>query len=431
MDTKILEKIYAWFLLVIMAGIVVHAPLTVWFSSLAPDDEAIFRAWKEIIMLMTVSIALLLMTKKGLWAQIWNDWLFRCIIIFTSIHIAMMAVFWNGPAPTFAGLAIDLRFMLYFSLVYILIRLAPRYRKTFLKVALVGGLIVGAFALLQVTVLPRDVLSHIGYNDQTIAPYLTVDNDPDYVRINSTLRGPNPLGAYMVILLSLVLAFAIKHFDKASRRRRVIAIFLAVCGVLGLWASYSRSALIAMVASVPIVVGAARAHLLSRRNWIVIGVVLFAIVGSLVMTKGAEFASQVILHENPDGGSSVSSNDQHLLSLYIGVTRMAHQPLGAGIGSTGSASMYGASPLIIENQYLFIAHEVGWVGLAFFAFIFLIILSRLWNKREDWLALGLFASGVGLAFIGILLPVWVDDTVSIVWWGLAAIALAGRRHDGF
>jgi len=24
-----------------------------------------------------------------------------------------------------------------------------------------------------------------------------------------------------------------------------------------------------------------------------------------------------------------------------------------------------------------------------------------------------------------VLPVWADDTVSIIWWGMAAIALAG------
>ena len=32
---------------------------------------------------------------------------------------------------------------------------------------------------------------------------------------------------------------------------------------------------------------------------------------------------------------------------------------------------------------------------------------------------------MGLAFVGLLLPVWVDDTVSILWWGLAAIAIVG------
>ena len=82
--------------------------------------------------------------------------------------------------------------------------------------------------------------------------------------------------------------------------------------------------------------------------------------------------------------------------------------------------------MVIENQYLFIAHEVGWLGLAFFMYIFITTLRRLWQRRDDWRAAAVFASGIGLAVIGLLLPVWVDDTVSIVWWGISAVILAGE-----
>jgi hypothetical protein len=77
---------------------------------------------------------------------------------------------------------------------------------------------------------------------------------------------------------------------------------------------------------------------------------------------------------------------------------------------------------------LFIAHEAGWLGLLLFIAIFGLVMVRLWHARADWLALGVFASGIGLALIGLLLPVWVDDTVAIVWWALAAVAI-GYRHE--
>ena len=138
--------------------------------------------------------------------------------------------------------------------------------------------------------------------------------------------------------------------------------------------------------------------------------------------------SNVILHENPTTGAEVSSNDGHVESLIFGVGRLVAQPLGAGIGSTGSASLYDDDEggVIIENQYLYIAHETGWLGLALFVAIFGLIMVRLWQARDDWLALGAFASGVGMALIGLLLPVWADDTVAIVWWALAATALGGE-----
>jgi hypothetical protein len=106
------------------------------------------------------------------------------------------------------------------------------------------------------------------------------------------------------------------------------------------------------------------------------------------------------------------------------VVRFAKQPLGGGVGSTGSASLLGDSGLIIENQYLFIAHESGWLGLGIFIAIFITVLRRLYANRRDWLNLGVLASGISLAVIGVIQPVFVDDTVSLVWWGLAAIALA-------
>ncbi len=107
---------------------------------------------------------------------------------------------------------------------------------------------------------------------------------------------------------------------------------------------------------------------------------------------------------------------------------MTREPFGSGIGSTGSASLFGSAPSVVENQYLFIAHETGWLGLTLFLVLFVMIMARLWQQRRDWLSLGVFASGVGLSLVGLLLPVWADDTVSIVWWGCAAIALAGGGY---
>jgi hypothetical protein len=283
------------------------------------------------------------------------------------------------------------------------------------------------FAILQVFVLPRDVLTGIGYDkNMTIAPYLTVDENADYVRINSTLRGPNPLGAYAVIVLSILLAATIKE-SKRFGRYKVVALIAGLGMIAALWASYSRSALAVFAVAITIVIGATVGRRLPRKWWIISAVAIGVIVGGLVVGKNSEFVSQVILHENPTGGSVVSSNDDHVSSLMDGTGRVMRQPLGAGVGSTGSASLFGDQPLVIENHYLFVAHEVGWLGLVLFCVIFGVVLVRLWKQRQDYLALGLCASGIGLAFIGLLLPVWADDTVAIIWWGLAAVALGTYR----
>jgi hypothetical protein len=420
-----LERIYLAIIIVIFAGIVIHAPLSVGLGVLLPDAALVIKSWKEVLMLLLVPLAIIMVTRRGLWQELLADWLFRIIVAYTALHLVLVALMYQGIVATVAGLAIDLRYVLFFGLVYVFIRSAPQYRSLLLKVAAVGAAVVVGFATLQLF-LPADILSSIGYGRDTIAPYLTVDKNPDYIRVNSTLRGPNPLGAYAGMVLALLTAFIITKGVRSIRKYAIYFEALVVCSAIALWISYSRSALVAGVVAVGVVLAATIMRRLSRRSWIVVSVVVCALVGGLIIGQNSSFVSNVLLHENPEGGSSVSSNDDHVTSLQTGVDRLLHQPFGGGVGSTGSASLHGDAPIIIENQYLFIAHEAGWLGLILFLVLFSLVMMKLWQRRMDWLALGVFASGIGLALIGLLLPVWVDDTVAIIWWGLAAIAIGKR-----
>ena len=311
--------------------------------------------------------------------------------------------------------------------MYVALVLYPQYTKLFVKVFIAGALVVLGFALLQLTILPNDFLKYFGYNETTIMPFLTVDQNDSFVRINSTLRGPNPLGAYAMVVLTVLLAFWLKANRVITKREQVVLAILSVGGIVALWASYSRSAALGAVVAVGLVLAATVAKKLSKTVWVVLAVVALALGGSLFALKDTDFVSNVILHVDPDEGSAVSSNDGHAESLVDGTNRVSEQPLGGGIGSTGSASLLTDSPLIIENQYLFIAHEAGWIGLGLFIAISWLLLSKLWRGRKDWLVLGVFASGIALALIGLIQPVWVDETVALVWWGLAAIALVRSR----
>ena len=420
-----LEKIYLAIVIVIFAGIVVHAPLSVGFGVLFPDAALLIKSWKEILMLALVPLAIIVVTRRGLWRELLNDWIFKIIAGYALLHIILVGLMYQGIVATVAGLAIDLRYVLFFGLVYVLIRVMPRYRSLLVKVAAVGVAVVVGFATLQL-ILPADILSSIGYGKDTIAPYLTVDKNPDYIRVNSTLRGPNPLGAYAGMVLALITALVIAKGRQFMRKYAVALELLTVSSVIALWISYSRSALVGAIVAVGVVFAATIMRRLSRRSWIVLSVVMCALIGGLIAAQNSSFVSNVLLHENLEGGSAVSSNDDHVSSLETGVDRLLHQPFGGGVGSTGSASLHSEAPIIIENQYLSIAHEVGWLGLSLFLVLFSLIMVRLWQQRQDWLALGIFASGIGLGLIGLLLPVWVDDTVAIIWWGLAAIAISKK-----
>lgn len=369
-------------------------------------------------MLAALLLAVIIVTRQRLWKQMMSDWVFRLALAYAALHLILLAWQPQGVLAAVAGLMIDLRYVAFFVLVYVLFRLTPSYYRAFVVTGVVGAAVVVGFGVLQLF-LPVDVLAHIGYGKDTIAPYLTVDKNPDYVRINSTLRGPNPLGAYVLMVLTAIAAAVLR--GQAARRFWWLGA-LAVASVVVLWVTYSRSAVLGAILALAIVVGLTVLRRIPRRAWIGGCVALGMIVGGLIALRDSEFVTHVVLHENRDGGSVVSSNDDHASSLVTGLERLTTQPLGAGIGSTGSASLHGSAPIIIENQYLFIAHEVGWLGLIGFIGLFVVVLVRLFRQRQHWLSLALLASGIGLAAIGFVQPVWGDDTVAMVWWGLAGVA---------
>jgi hypothetical protein len=419
-----LDKLFVGLLLVVLGGIVVHAPLTVGFSTLFPDAELYIKAWKEILLIIATVVGFVVLIKKKRLTLLQSP-LVLLIALYALLHLVLIPAYPTSPAAVLAGLAIDLRYLLFFVLVYLAISLYPHLRKIFIGTFGVGAVVVVGFALLQATVLPRDILSHIGYNQSTIMPFLTVDENPEFVRINSTLRGPNPLGAFAIITLTLLVAFGLRGHHRQFKRPMFWVALIGVGSIAALWASYSRSALVGAIVAIIVLLFMTSGKHISKWVWIGTGVAALAIAGSLFAARESYLVSNVILHENSTTGASISSNEGHVDSLTDGVDRLVRQPLGGGIGSTGSASLLGDRPFIIENQYLFIAHEAGWIGLVLFLMIFWRVLKGLWAKRADWLGAGLFASGIGLALIGILLPVWVDDTVSLIWWGLAAIVIGG------
>jgi hypothetical protein len=395
-------------------------------GTLFPDGQLIIKAWKELLILVALVLVAIEVTKRSMWQTLWNDMVIRLSALFVFLHFASLLLMWNGAEQVIAGLMIDLRFVAFFVAVYVACRLYPVWRTPLLIGGVVAAAVSLVFAVLQVTVLPNDILAHIGYGKDTIMPYLTVDQNDNYVRINGTLRGPNPLGIFASITLVGSVAFLL--WRKRGQYTRLLtwaAFGVAVMSVVALWFSYSRSALIAAVLAVAVVLAVRYSGRVTRPVGVALVSSLLLMAGLAYVVKDMAFVSHVVLHEDPNEAGVVNSNDEHVSSLVTGIQKGLQQPVGAGIGSTGSPSLLGEKGLIIENYFLYVAHEVGWLGLIVFVILNIVILRRMLRARDDWLAMSMFASGIGIAVACIVLPVWADDTVALVWWGLAGVALAG------
>ena len=92
-----------------------------------------------------------------------------------------------------------------------------------------------------------------------------------------------------------------------------------------------------------------------------------------------------------------SSNTVRFSDLRTNTENFIKHPLGQGVGIAGPASVHNNHPaMIAENFYIQIGQETGYLGFIVFLSINIIVGYRLYLRRDDPLALLLFASLIGL-----------------------------------
>lgn len=420
--------VLAWVSGVVMAILLLvpfHAFFTVWLASHFGHYTA-FRLWKEVLLIACfVCVAYLLATDHKIRFHTLSRRLVWLILSYIFLNIAWGLLALNQHDVTAKalgyGLIINLRFLVFFLVAWATALRLARLRLNGNRLVYWPAVVVVVFGLLQIFLLPTDFLRHFGYSDATIPAYETINNNPNYVRIAATLRGANPLGAYLVIPISLV-SVAILRGRRNWRQFGLLTGLLVV-----LVASYSRSAWIGAVLSVLVILLASlRTHKSKQGAAIVLAIVAIAAGSFAYGFRHNDQLQNFLFHTTNNSAIKVSSNQGHVSAVKDGFSNLRHQPLGDGPGTAGPASYYntGHQVRIAENYFIQIGQETGWLGLFLFLLINLGVGVLLWLRRADPLALSLFASLIGLTFINLLSHAWTDDTLAYVWWGLAGIAMA-------
>ncbi len=399
-------------------------PITVFLGSKL-NHLSLFKVWKEIAMVLVGMLVLfsgLLGRLRGI-----RDNLFRILLWLMAAYGAWTVALglldllvWhniNWEAFIYA-LIVNLRFLFFFLLCWLVTQDSRFLATNWKKLLLWPAMAVVAFGLLQHYVLPNDVLKHIGYGPDTITAYQTVDQKPDYVRLQSTLRGPNPLGAYLVVIVAALLV----GFRK---RRWQQAVALAATLVV-MFYSYSRSAWAGLaVAVVALAYISITAPVVRRRIAIAGAAVVLLFGAGIYLGRHNSVVENTVFHTDSTSRSPESSNAGRARALQVGLHDVTHEPFGRGPGSAGPASLRNDRPeRIAENYYLQIGQEVGWLGLGLFAAINVVVALLLWERRQNPLARVLLASFVGLFVVNLVSHGWTDDTLSLLWWGMAGLALA-------
>jgi hypothetical protein len=423
-----LSKLAGVLLAIILVLVPFHAFLTIIVSNVTGGYDWL-RLWEECLLLLVSPVVLLVIWKdQALWRQLQKGWLLWAIICYVLLTVGLgLVAFQKGQVNSYALLyawIINLRPMVMFVCCWALGARSPWLHRYWKRLLLWPALLVVSFGLLQATVLPYDYLKHFGYGPATIAAYDTVDEKIDYVRIQSTLRGSNPLGAYLVIVMAALLVLVRR--SRSSNRYNAGLLVAFLVAMLVLFNTYSRSAYIGLViAIVASIILAVRNR--QERRWLTISLLVVALVagGLFAVFRTNDQLENTLFHTNEDSRSSVSSNAQRLSAVGDGFAELITEPFGRGPGTAGPASIHNSQPArIAENYYVQIGQETGWLGLGLFVAIVLMIAKRLWHRRNEPLARILLISLAGISFINLVQHAWTDDTLSLLWWGLAGIAIS-------
>jgi O-antigen ligase len=375
--------------------------LTVWAASMFGHYTAI-RLWQDgLLVICVVGVLYLLAFDHKIRTHTLSRRLVWTILAYIALNLIWGAIAYNEHGVTTKALGYGLRTHWQWLVLW-------------------PAAAVVIFGLLQVFILPHDFLRHFGYGPSTIPVQETINHNSHYYRIGSTLRGANPLGAYLIIPISLLAV----RLSRAKRNWRQVLFFIASLVVL--LYSFSRSAWVGALLSIGIILMISlKSQKMRQLTLAGTGVLLILLVGIFITFRHNTRFQNFVFHTQTNSSVKSTSDQGHASALKAGLSDLRHNPLGSGPGTAGPASVYntGHAPRIAENFYIQIGQETGWLGLFLFVLINLGVGYLLWLRRSDPLALSLFASLIGLTLVNMLSHAWADPTLAYVWWGLAGIAM--------
>lgn len=408
----------------------VHAFISTWGGTTV-GPLLVWKSWKEILLALLVPLVIwYCLLRPDVAKTVWNHWLTKLVALYVVLQFVFAITSQASTDAALAGLLMNVRF--FAMLVLAMVVLASGHPAVLrLKKWLPGWLLattvaLSVLAILQVTVIPRNFLAQFGYNkDTTIAPYLEVDQSSSALRAFATMRGPNPLGSYLLLPLALAVVIL------ARQRRNMLAWAALVLGTVALVLTSSRSAWLGGLAGL-LVLALAMVPKAQLIKWAKRGAIP-AIIALIIFGWLAVTVPQVrlaVFHSRADRATlTTGSSDEHWQKTIDGIKDVAAHPLGQGVGTAGPASFYNKNqpPKVAENYFVQIGQETGVLGLAIFIAINCVVVMQLWRQRADPWAKALLASFVGITVVNFFLHGWADDPTAMTWWGIAGLYLFEAR----
>lgn len=426
-----LQKVLIAVFVAILALLPVHAFISTWGGT-EIGPLLVWKSWKEILLAAVVPLAVwYFLLHRDTARTVWQSWLTTLTLAYTLLTFAFAIGSQASPDAVLAGMLMNLRFLAMMILGQMLwasghpwIHRVKQWLPNWLFITTIA---LSIMAIAQITVVPRDFLTQFGYGPDTIPAYLMVDQNPDALRAFATMRGPNPLGAYLLLPLALA---AITVFRE---RRNVLAGLALGLGIVALVASGSRSAWLgAGIAAVMLAVTLVpRKTLVKIIKWGAVPALVFGAVFLWLATTMPALRLAVFRSSPADPYLLEGSTEKHWQETAAGLADAAAQPFGQGVGTAGPASYYNLNgpPEVAENYFVQIAQETGFAGLLLFTAISAVVTYHLWQRRHSTMHAALLASFIGINVINLFLHGWSDDPTAMTWWAILGLYLFAESKN--
>jgi O-antigen ligase len=396
-----------------------HAFLWTWLHSFFWDASWTIwvQAWKEILVAVLAFLAGITFLKKPRIPGGTTGWLALGLILLAGSYATFGA---NELSQKILGLRTATLFLVAFLAVQFF-TFKPAEKSQLVRITLTAGAVVIAFALAQQFWLPTDFLLQFGYS-ANVSSWLPGGNLPMYhlvgetgtIRAQSTLAGPNQLGAYLLILLPLAVA--------AWRRYKhdYLAIFVTLGGLFVLFQTFSRAAWVGFAAMLIFLAAQQWRRNLNpqlKKRLLIGG--LIGLIGLIGVGLFQPDFREILTRQ--------ASTSAHLSRSLAAAELAIENPLGLGLGSTAGVSQRfdpeKSTGLTPENTYLGYALELGWIGGALFLAFVLALVTEL-NQTKNPLSYSL----VGLALIALFLHPLEDSTTALTLFLLAGSTLVVQKQ---
>lgn len=411
----------------------------------------LFSAWKEVALasvLLARLVALAISYRAG------RRWRLKPELtdVFAVALILLVAL---GVAIRRDSLAVNTARLLLFPIgVYIALRLSPVDPGRYLKLAVAVAVGISVYAVVQSSFFGYSFVN--SYWGQPGLPIPFTFNAQYLVgpRASGTFASPNELGfALMACALMAVSLLVVRPTGGRWAAAALFAILVALA------VTFSRSAIVGCAVGIALILFAAWRFSPSPRRtftFLALAIVLALLLSGVVYdarggTRLIESTIASLTSSAADvGGPSATpslapgatpsptpsglvvdpSTQDHLESLSAAWSLVKTHPLGLGLGTVGSR----ADPLtserpeyIFESWYLTMGVSLGWLGLAWAAFLpFAMFFTALIALRRGRSLAGLSLLGlsVAMAIVSYLLPTMMEPQMAMLPWSLAALAVS-------